>query len=70
MNKEFTYQQVGEVFRIDVDDEKENITISVGDNDSFLVSSGEDLDVIIAYLQMTKMLVYGENTALTPSERL
>ncbi len=69
MNKEFTYQQVGEIFRIDVDDEKENITISVGDNDSFLVSSGEDLDVIIAYLQMTKMLVYGENTALTPSER-
>ena len=69
MNKEFTYQQVGEVFRIDVDDEKENITISVGDNDSFLVSSGEDLDVIIAYLQMTKMLVYGENTALTPPER-
>ena len=69
MNKDFTYQQVGEIFRIDVDDEKENITISVGDNDSFLVSSGEDLDVIIAYLQMTKMLVYGENTALTPSER-
>lgn len=69
MNKEFTYQQVGEIFRIDVDDEKGNITISVGDNDSFLVSSGEDLDVIIAYLQMTKMLVYGENTALTPSER-
>lgn len=69
MNKEFTYQQVGEIFRIDVDDEKENITISVGDNDSFLVSSGEDLDIIIAYLQMTKMLVYGENTALTPSER-
>ena len=69
MNKEFTYQQVGEIFRIDVDDEKENITISVGSNDSFLVSSGEDLDIIIAYLQMTKMLVYGENTALTPSER-
>ena len=69
MNKEFAYQQVGEIFRIDVDDEKENITISVGDNDSFLVSSGEDLDVIIAYLQMTKMLVYGENTALTPPER-
>ena len=69
MNKEFTYQQVGEIFRINVDDEKANITISVGDNDSFLVSSGEDLDVIIAYLQMTKMLVYGENTALTPSER-
>ena len=69
MNKEFTYQHVGEIFRIDVDDEKGNITISVGDNDSFLVSSGEDLDVIIAYLQMTKMLVYGENTALTPSER-
>ena len=69
MNKEFTYQQVGEIFRIDVDDEKANITISVGSNDSFLVSSGEDLDIIIAYLQMTKMLVYGENTALTPSER-
>jgi hypothetical protein len=73
MTHNFVYKvNLGEVFSVIIDEVSEDsyakVSIDLGGDDSFLVTSAEDIDAIVALLQMSKMLVFGENSRLTPGQ--
>ena len=70
MQHKFLYQvNSGEVISVtgDTGSEEENpsIIIDIEDSDTFMATTPEDIDSIIALLQMAKMLIFGEESLLT-----